>query len=189
MAQPRRRSVWPTGRLSLPPRGPGNLSLMIAIVAAIVGVVVLGTLACTALVNYAVEDGAGDPPVRPTPSTEIPTAATGLNRTVRDGRLAFAVTAVECGIDRVGDDVLNEQAEGQFCQVSLTVTNHGDEARTFFGTTQYAYDAAGQKHEIDSAGMIYLDEEISLPEASPTLFWGPLPGGGSRMRLRPREFP
>jgi hypothetical protein len=135
---------------------------MIAIVAAIVGVVVLGTLACTALVNYAVEDGAGDPPVRPTPSTEIPTAATGLNRTVRDGRLAFAVTAVECGIDRVGDDVLNEQAEGQFCQVSLTVTNHGDEARTFFGTTQYAYDAAGQKHEIDSAGMIYLDEEISL---------------------------
>src|SRR5215475_4626180 len=114
-----------------------------------------GAVACVALVGSSVDkatNGSGTNPGRNA-------AAVGLNQPARDGKFEFTVTKLECGIDQLGDKLLNKKAQGQFCKVYVSVRNIGNEARTFDASNQYAYNAAGQKYDAEGSAGLYLGEE------------------------------
>ncbi|GAA3809764.1 DUF4352 domain-containing protein [Cellulomonas soli] len=88
--------------------------------------------------------------------------APGIGTPVRDGKFEFTVTGIEPGVSRVGDDMLGKDAQGQFLLVHLTVTNIGDEAQYFDGSSQKLLDAQGRTHSADSAAAIYLGDADSF---------------------------
>ena len=99
------------------------------------------------------------------PSTSKAAAVPGIGSTVKDGKFTFVVTKVVPGKTKVGDQYLNKKSQGQFVLVYVTVTNHGDEAQSFFGDNQVVYDAQGRKFSADSEAAIYLgDASKSLYE-------------------------
>ena len=102
------------------------------------------------------EDPAPTQPADTAPAEEEPTQAepepeAGIGDTVHDGQFDFVVTEVEPPVETVGEDILAEEAQGQFVIVRVTVTNVGDEARTLDASSQYLYDAEGRKYETSSA--------------------------------------
>ena len=81
---------------------------------------------------------------------------------VRDGKFEFVVTDVKCGISRVGSGGFDTEAQGQFCRVSLTISNIGDEPQSMFGDNQQAFDAKGRKFSADTEASIY-DPKSEVP--------------------------
>jgi len=108
------------------------------------------------------ETAADDEAEAEEPAVEEPAAAAGMGEPVRDGQFEFTVTNIETGIASVGDDFLGQQAQGQFVLVHLTVTNIGDEARYFDGSSQTLVDSLGRKHSADTGAAIYLDDSNSF---------------------------
>ncbi len=91
---------------------------------------------------------------------EQPAAVIGT--AVRDGKFEFTVTQVETGVKRIGNDVLGQDAQGQFVLLHLTVTNIGTEAQYFDGSSQKLHDAAGRTFSADTTAGIYLDQSNSF---------------------------
>jgi len=83
--------------------------------------------------------------------------AVGLNQPARDGKFEFSVTGVDCSKNTLGADPISTQAAGVFCLVNVNVSNIGDEAQTLDGTSQYGYDAAGNKYSTDTEAAFYLE--------------------------------
>jgi hypothetical protein len=93
-------------------------------------------------------------------------AAPQLGQTVRDGKFAFTVTAVTCGIAQVGTNVyLIQKAQGQYCRASMKVENIGNEAQTMFESNQYLFDTTGRKFSADSTASLYDDSAKLMFEA------------------------
>jgi len=114
-------------------------------------------------------DSGAEAEVAPAPAEEQPAeepvveeAAPGVGTAVRDGKFEFTVTSVETGVATVGDEYLNEQAQGQFVLVHVTVTNIGDAAQMFDGSSQKLVDTAGREHSADSSAAIYLGDSNSF---------------------------
>ncbi|MFS0703625.1 DUF4352 domain-containing protein [Cellulomonas sp. 179-A 9B4 NHS] len=106
-------------------------------------------------------DAPADPaPAEPEAPAEQPAA--GVGTPVRDGKFEFTVTSVEPGVARVGDDLFGEDAQGQFLLVHLRVTNIGDEAQMFDGSSQKLLDTAGRTHSADTAAAIYVGDSNSF---------------------------
>jgi hypothetical protein len=85
-------------------------------------------------------------------------AAPQLGKTVRDGKFAFTVSAVKCGIAQVGTNVyLIQKAQGQYCRASIKVENIGNEAQTMFASNQYLFDTKGRKFSADATANMYDD--------------------------------
>ncbi len=107
----------------------------------------------------------------PAPAAEEPAAepaAPGIGTPARDGKFEFTVTSVEAGVARVGDDVFGKDAQGQFTLVHVTVTNIGDKAQYFDGSSQKLLDAQGRTHSADGSAAIYLgDAESFLNQINP----------------------
>src|SRR4029079_1419957 len=84
-------------------------------------------------------------------------AASGptIGDAVRDGKFEFTVKSVRCGVAEVGDSVLGQTAQGQYCLVALTVKNIGSESQTMFDSNQKLVDAAGNSYDADSAAALY----------------------------------
>lgn len=61
----------------------------------------------------------------------VPPSAPGLGAPVRDGKFEFVASKMECGISTLGSGVLAEAAQGQFCVLTMSVENIGDEAQSF----------------------------------------------------------
>lgn len=95
------------------------------------------------------------------PAPEEP-AAPGVGTPVRDGKFEFTVTSVETGVATVGDEFLNQQAQGQYVLVHMTVTNIGTEAQMFDGSSQELTDTAGRTHSADTSAAIYLGDANSF---------------------------
>ncbi|UNX53887.1 DUF4352 domain-containing protein [Georgenia sp. TF02-10] len=94
--------------------------------------------------------------------------APGLATPVRDGKFEFTVTAVQPGVGQIGDEMLGEQAQGQFVLVDLTVTNIGEEPQTFFADNQTLVDEQGREHAADSMASIYLEgDDTFVNEINP----------------------
>jgi len=90
----------------------------------------------------------------------VSASAAVIARTARDGRFEVTVSKMECGISKIGDKYLNRTAQGQFCKVSVSVKNIGNEAKLFTDSNQYGFNTAGQKFEVvDSAASIYLGDD------------------------------
>jgi hypothetical protein len=89
-------------------------------------------------------------------------AAPQLGKKVLDGKFAFTVTAVKCGIAQVGtNEYLTQKAQGEFCRAALTVENVGNEAQTMFASNQYLFDTKGRKFSADATANLY-DESAKL---------------------------
>jgi Domain of unknown function (DUF4352) len=111
-----------------------------------VGAVVIGAIHYGGTSNSATSSETGT----------TPTA--GLNEAIRDGKFEFVVTNIKCGIAQVGDSESNKKAQGQFCQVSISVKNIGDEPQSFYAGDQHAFNAAGQTYDVDTEAAYYLDD-------------------------------
>jgi hypothetical protein len=110
------------------------------------------------------QDAAETP--EPTEKTE---QTAKIGEPVRDGKFEFVVKKVRCGVSRVGNQYLNEKAQGQFCLVTLTVRNIGDEPQTFNDFDQLAHDSKSREYKPDSEAGIYAnqDTEVWLNEINP----------------------
>ena len=102
------------------------------------------------------------PSVAPAPEAAKEQPAAVIGTAVRDGKFEFTVTQVETGVKRIGNDVLGQDAQGQFVLLHLTVTNIGTEAQYFDGSSQKLYDSAGRAFSADTSAAIYLDESNSF---------------------------
>lgn len=92
-------------------------------------------------------------------------AAPRVGSTVRDGKFAFTVRSVRCGIATVGTNpYLTKKAQGQFCAVALTVANIGKEPQSMFADNQYAFDSKQRKFSADTEASIYDDSSQVLWE-------------------------
>ena len=90
------------------------------------------------------------------PEDEAP--GPGIGDAVQDGKFEFVVTEIETGIAEVGDEYLNEQAQGQFVLVHMTVSNTGDRAQMLDGSNQKLVDTQGREHSADGSAAIYLGD-------------------------------
>jgi len=88
-----------------------------------------------------------------------PAPAPGLNAPVKDGKFEFTVSKVDCGKSQVGSNSLVKKAQGQFCLVSLSVKNIGNESQLLDASSQKAMDAQGRKFSADGTAGIYLGDE------------------------------
>jgi len=97
-----------------------------------------------------------------TTKTETKDQTARIGDTARDGKFEFVVKSVQCGQPSVGtNQYLTKQAQGQFCLLTVTVKNIGTEAQYFDASSQYMYDAAGNKFSADSQASSYANPDGS----------------------------
>ena len=147
------------------------VSLVLSVVGLVLLVGVLGTVAED--VSTTPEDPAPQPqaesapesaPAQEEPAEPAPEAAAGIGDAVVDGDFTFVVTSVEDGPPIIGTADFGVEPQGKFVLATLTVTNNGDTAGSFFGSNQYLVDTEGRKASADDEAAIYLDEAQSLYE-------------------------
>lgn len=84
-----------------------------------------------------------------------------IGTAVRDGQFEFVVRSVQCGVNQLGPDYADERAQGQFCLISLTVKNIGDQPRTFPDGAQKGYGTDGTQYGTNSSASLYANESAS----------------------------
>lgn len=89
------------------------------------------------------------------PAKVAPPAGPGLGDAVRDGKLEFVVSRVDCAHTTIGIEHLKRTATGKFCVVSMSVRNISDGSKYFVGHAQKAYDAAGAEYGSDELAGVY----------------------------------
>lgn len=107
------------------------------------------------------EDSAAEAATQDTPPVEEPAVATpavGIGMPARDGQFEFVVQSVETGLPTVGEGFLEEQAQGVFTIVTLTVTNIGDEPRTFTFGNQSGLDSQGRTIDANTIASTSINE-------------------------------
>ena len=87
-------------------------------------------------------------------SSKTATAAK-VGEAANDGKFEFTVKSIECGKTSVGSQYLTKEAQGQFCLLSVTVKNIGDQAQSLFSTNQKLLNAQGQQYAADDTATIY----------------------------------
>jgi len=118
-----------------------------------------GTAHSPTTLRLATQAPSGSTPQAPTSSA----ARARRNLPVRDGQFEFQLAGrPRCGLTAVGTGYLRRQAQGRFCLVPLAVRNVGREQRTFTGSAQHLYDAAGRKHDIDPAAVVLVKSTAML---------------------------
>ena len=95
-------------------------------------------------------------------------AAAKIGQKVRDGQFEFTVTNVKKGVNSIGDQYLNQKAQGQYVLVDVTVTNIGDKAQLLADSSQKVRDAKGREFSTDTSAGIYLqNNKVFLNEINP----------------------
>lgn len=79
------------------------------------------------------------------------------------------MTKVSCGHKKIGDGFLESTAQGEYCLVDVTVKNIGDEARTFTGGSQKAFDGKGVEYSNDGGAELGVNSgaQTFLEEVNP----------------------
>ncbi len=101
--------------------------------------------------------------------TKTAAGAPKIGQPVRDGKFEFVVKNVKCGVRSLGDEFVGRKAQGQFCLVTLTVQNIGDESQTFSDSDQRGHDSKGREYTPDSEAGLYANEntDVWLNEINP----------------------
>ena len=123
--------------------------------------------------------------------------AAKIGTPVRDGKFEFTVTKMRCGVPSVGTEGLEQAAQGQFCLVSLKVTNIGDKPQTLDASSQYGYDARGRKLNADSGAGILANpagggaflNDINPGNSANAVVVFDLPRNGTLTRLELHDSP
>jgi hypothetical protein len=134
-----------------PPKKKGKTGRVIVIVVAVVALLGLGGVIIAVATSGGGSTGSSSGGGNPNPTA-------GLNQAARDGNFEFVVQKVTCGIASVGNSTLSKPAQGQFCEVEMTVKNIGNDARLFDASNQRAFDAAGQRYAADVDALFYLGD-------------------------------
>ena len=101
-----------------------------------------------------VQPGPGDP-------------AAGINEpATAEGGAQYTVTAFACGIPSVGEPPFNSVAQGEYCQLDLTLTNTGQQAVSFNGPAVKAY-AGDVEYGADAAAGIFIDGNAFFEDVNP----------------------
>lgn len=147
-----------------------GLLLIAGVSAAING----GGSSSTAPASDSPDGGAADTGKETAPSGEArPTEAAkpkGARKghAVRDGKFEFVVTTVKNGPARIGDQYVNETAQGRFLLITVKVTNIGDEARQLSDSNQKLFDTSGRSYEASStAGVLLPDNKVLYENINP----------------------
>lgn len=134
-----------------PARGPSPIKITLAVVGTAVALFLLFGVGA-AVWTY----GEREEPAAATASTKAKVkAGPGLGDAVRDGKLEFVISRVDCAQRTLGAEQLKRTASGRFCVVSMTVRDIGDGAKYFVGHAQKAYDAAGTEYGADELAGVY----------------------------------
>lgn len=83
----------------------------------------------------------------------------GLNQAVGAGDLQYTVTKVQKGVSKVGDQYLNQTAQGQYVLVNVSVKNTGTSAMTFTSDYTKLYDKNKVEYSSDSTAEIYANSQ------------------------------
>ena len=103
-------------------------------------------------------------------STEAPKEAViaKLKEAVRDGKFEFVATSFECGATTLGsNEFLQEDAQGQFCVLDMTVKNIGSEAQLFSTTDQKLISDTGASFSVDEEASYAISESYYFEEINP----------------------
>lgn len=95
-------------------------------------------------------------------SGETAPAAAKVGQAVRDGKFEFTVTKIKCGVTRVGTEYFGQKAQGQFCLVTVKVSNIAKESQSFSSSSQKAFGADGAAFETDDAAGLYIKDNDTL---------------------------
>ncbi|SNY57862.1 DUF4352 domain-containing protein [Paractinoplanes atraurantiacus] len=92
-----------------------------------------------------------------------------MGKAARDGKFEFVVSQMDCSKTTLGDSIINETAQGTFCVVTVKVTNIGQEAQLFDGSSQKAYDAKGTQFSNNTAAEVTINKNSAtfLNEINP----------------------
>jgi hypothetical protein len=97
-----------------------------------------------------------------------PESKANIGTQVRDGKFAFEISSVKCGVSKVGSGSFSAKAQGQYCVVTMGVGNIGKEPQTFFGSNQKAFDTLGREFSNDTSADLYdTDSQTWLTEINP----------------------
>ncbi|WP_433383766.1 DUF4352 domain-containing protein [Actinoplanes sp. CA-142083] len=125
------------------------------------GIILAGVLGCAGLFAF-VLGGTGAALNQLDGNSKGKNAAEGkMNAPIADGTFEFTVTGMKCGVAEVGDDVLNQQAQGQYCLIDVSVKNVGKSAAMFTDISQTAFDAGGNQYSADSGAGVYANKDSS----------------------------
>ena len=79
-----------------------------------------------------------------------------IGEPARDGKFEFIVKGLDCGKTTVGtNEYLTKTAQGQFCMLSITIKNIGNEPQSLFSANHYLFNATGQKYAADDTATMY----------------------------------
>lgn len=90
-------------------------------------------------------------------SSKQSTTLAKVGQPARDGKFEFTANSLKCGEASIGSQYLNKTAQGQFCRLNLTVKNIGNEAQSLDSSSQYLFNAAGQKYAADGTATLYAE--------------------------------
>jgi uncharacterized protein DUF4352 len=132
------------------------------------GVALVVALGCAG--NSASDSAAGEEPAAAATATSKTTkgaakpdsGTAGLNQPARDGDFQFTVTGLKCGVNHVGSDLIGQDAQGQYCLVSIQIKNIDKKAHTFSDSEQKAYDAKKVEYSVDSTAALYANSNSQV---------------------------
>ena len=79
-----------------------------------------------------------------------------IGESARDGRFEFVVKKLECGKTTAGtNEYLTEQAQGEFCFLTVSVKNIGTEQQLFSESDQKLLDDTGTQYSPNSVATAY----------------------------------
>lgn len=132
------------------------------------------TAADPALAEAPVEAAQADPAAaqQQAPKAEAPKkeeapkkdAVVPLGTPATNGDFEFTVTKSSCGKAKVGDQYLNKEAQGQFCEVAVTVKNVGKQPAYFSSGMANLIDGTGTQFAVDDEAMIYAQKSNTIFE-------------------------
>ncbi len=131
------------------------LKVVLAVVSVLVLLGIIGNLASPSSSNT--KSGGTSPAASSSSSNsgaaEAPKVP-GLNQPADDGKFRFVATAFSCGKTYIVNDneFENAHAQGQWCLLSLNVSNVQNEAQEFGSSDQYLYDDSGKQFSADTSG-------------------------------------
>lgn len=127
------------------------------------------------------------------PTEEVNTE-TGIGVPVRDGKFEFTVESIQPGVPAVGDEFLNQTAQGSYTLVTLKVTNIGDEPQTFSDSNVEGFDSQGRELAPDTTAGIYANpqgegflNDINPGNSSTAIVVFDLPPGETLTSLRVKD--
>lgn len=79
-----------------------------------------------------------------------------IGEAARDGKFEFKISDITCGASSVGDNpYLTKTAQGQFCMLTVTIKNIGNEKQSLFSSNQKLLDANNKEYSADDTATLY----------------------------------